>query len=196
MYSIGYATKAIQIYIEQLQHYEIDVVVDVRSVPYSKVFYDFHQPALTQHLRQANIRYLYLGLELGPRSKDLKHYDKTGQVQFDRLMQSDLFQTGIARLAQGIDKGFTIALTCAEKDPAICHRSLLVGWYLQRHKQIELQHILHDGELETQNNLERRLISLTNSTPDLLTTEEEALAMAYRRQCFACAYRIPEAHGE
>ena len=91
LYSIGYATKPVGLFIRQLQQYSIDVVADIRSVPYSKVFHDYHRETISQTLKQNQSRYLYMGEELGPRSKDDRHYDETGQVQFDRLMQSALF---------------------------------------------------------------------------------------------------------
>jgi uncharacterized protein (DUF488 family) len=192
MFTIGYATKAIPIYIEQLRTHGVEVVADVRSVPYSKAFHDYHQPALKTALNAAGIRYVYLGLELGPRSKDPRHYNDDKQVQFDRLMASDLFKSGIDRLLDGEAKGYTIALSCAEKDPAICHRSLLVGWSLKHDYNMELQHILHNGDLETQMNLEYRLMQITKTMPDMLMNGNEALHLAYVRQCKACAYRLPE----
>jgi uncharacterized protein (DUF488 family) len=195
MFSIGYATKPIFTYIGQLRAQGVNVVADVRSVPYSKVFHDYHQEALKQSLNVAGIQYVYLGLELGPRSKEAVHYNAERQVQFDRLMLSDLFKSGLDRLFDGMKKGFTIALSCAEKDPAICHRSLLVGWSLKHQHSIELQHILHDGGLETQTSLERRLMQLTATVPDMLMDENEALQQAYERQCKACAYRMPESTG-
>lgn len=189
MFSIGYATKPMETYLQQLHHYGVDVVADVRSVPYSKVFHDYHQEALQRTLKKAGLRYVYLGLELGPRSRDAAHYNDEGQVQFDRVMASPLFQSGVARLRTGLSKGFTIALTCAEKDPAICHRSLLIGWALRHQYDIELKHILHDGQLESQLELEHRLMEITSTAPDMLMTEPEAMQLAYERQCQACAYR-------
>ncbi len=191
LFSIGYATKPLEQYLAQLQEYRVDVVADIRSVPYSKVFHDYHQESLQQALREQGIRYVYLGLELGPRSKDAAHYDKHGQVQFGRLRQSELFKNGISRLFQGRDKGFRIALSCAEKDPAICHRSLLVGYDLNHCHNIELQHILHDGSLESQMEMELRLLSLTATFPDMLMQEAEAMELAYRKQCQIYAYRRP-----
>jgi uncharacterized protein (DUF488 family) len=191
MFTIGYATKSIDSYIEQLNEQNVTVVADIRSVPYSKVFFDYHQEALKQHLQNAGIRYVYLGDELGPRSKDPSHYDNTRQVQFCLLMQSVLYQSGIQRLFEGLDKGFSIAMTCACKDPAICHRSLLVGWSLKHQHNYELQHILHDGGLESQTELEHRLMQLTGTVPDMFSGEVGALKLAYERQCQASAYRKP-----
>ncbi len=141
LYSIGYATKPIATFIEQLKRYDINAVADVRSVPYSATFFDYHQERLEGHLARAGIRYVFLGEELGPRSKDPQHYDSGGQVQFDRLMASPSFQVGIKRLNRGLSKGFRIALMCAEKDPSCCHRSLLIAYALERLESASVQHI-------------------------------------------------------
>lgn len=191
MFTIGYATKPIDHYIRQLHQHQVDVVADIRSVPFSKAFFDYHQDALRRHLADAGLRYVHLGPELGPRSQDPDHYDAGGQVQFQRLMQSKLFQAGLDRLFDGVEKGYTIAMTCACKDPAICHRSLLVGWALRRQRGCDVRHILHDGNIELQSELETRLLTETNTVADMFTGESGALELAYERQCLTCAYRRP-----
>jgi hypothetical protein len=148
MFTIGYATKPIDIYVGQLRENGVNVVVDVRSVPYSRAFFDYLREALRDHLQGAGLRYVYPGTELGPRSPDSDHYGIDGQVRFDRLMQSDRFRSGIERLFDGVEKGFTIAISCACKDPAICHRSLLFGRALRHQHGLELHHILHDSGVE------------------------------------------------
>ncbi len=191
LYSIGYATKPISTFIEQLKRYKISAVADVRSVPYSATFYDYHQEKLEGHLTRAGIRYVYLGNELGPRSKDPAHYDSVGQVQFDRLMKSDLFRQGSDRLQQGANKGFSIALMCAEKDPTCCHRSLLIAYALERESAFTVMHITHDGGLEAQTELELRLTRLQGVEEDLFMSAEDKLSEAYRRHCKLKAYKKP-----
>lgn len=189
IFTIGYATKPFSTFIDQLNQHAIDVVADVRSVPFSKVFVDYHQSALEKTLPQHNIKYVHLGNELGPRSKDPAHYDSSGQVQFSALMQSNLFLQGIERLDKGLSKGFNIALLCAEKDPAGCHRSLLVSYYLCRAKQLEIQHIDHNGNLESQAELEQRLIAQQDLSADLLTSPSELADLAYKQQLKQTSYR-------
>ncbi|WP_372759039.1 DUF488 family protein [Litorivivens sp.] len=191
LFSIGYATKPIETFLEQLRNHQITVIADVRSVPYSKAFHDYHRENLIQHLRAAGIRYVYLGEELGPRSPCDAHYEK-GQVQFDRLQRSERFLKGIERLLNGLNKGFRIALLCAEKDPAVCHRSLLIGHYLQREHALSIEHINHAGALESEVELERRLMDETGVVPDMLMGETESLEQAWREQSRRCAYRRPE----
>ena len=193
LFSIGYATKPIECYLQQLQDAQITAVADVRSVPYSKVFHDYHQEALRQALRQQGIHYVYLGDSLGPRSKDDAHYNAEQQVQFDRLSQSALFAQGVERLGKGLAQGHRIALTCAEKEPAVCHRSLLLGYALLRQQQLDVQHIHHDGHYEGQQALEARLMTLTGIETDMFTDHATAQARAYQAQCQRYAYRRPTA---
>lgn len=193
LYSIGYATKPIDTFISQLNDYQVNVVVDIRSVPYSKVFFDYHKENIIQHLKRHNLRYVYLGDEFGPRSKDDSHYNEKGQIQFDRLMKSILFQQGVVRLKAGIEKGFTIALMCAEKDPVICHRSQLVGHYLAREglsssDTIDLHHIRHDGTIETQEQLETRMMEIHDQGDDLFMSYDDRKHRAYMMQCEQTAY--------
>lgn len=202
IYTIGYAAKPIQLFISQLKQYSIDVVADVRSVPYSKVFHDYHQEAISGFLKESGIRYVYLGDELGPRSKDDSHYDKTGQVQFNRLMESALFLEGVERLRVGLDKGYRVALMCAEKDAATCHRSLLIGYFLARNASLigvgsgvadpNILHINHEGALETQTELENRLLDLHTVGGDLFMSQEESKEQAYQQQLRNTSYRKPE----
>ncbi len=192
LYSIAYATKPIEVFIQQLLHYKINVIADVRSVPYSKVFHHYHKEAIAQRLKQAGIQYVYLGEELGPRSKDPKHYNPQGQVQFKRIMQSPLFIHGIKRLQTGLNKGYRIALMCAEKDPATCHRSLLLGHPLLKEYQLNVQHIDHQGDIENQQQLEQRLVDIHNLTHDLFMSEEEKYEHAYHQQHEQYAYIKPD----
>ncbi len=189
LYSIGYATKPIECFLQQLHRHSIHVVADVRSVPYSRAFHDYNREALIAHLRNAGLRYVYLGEELGPRSKDPAHYDKGGQVQFPRLQQSELFLAGVSRLRTGLDRGFRIALLCAEKDPATCHRSLLIAHYFNKHLNMDIQHIDHEGNTEAESALESRLMRLTGIEPDMLSGEAECLQQAYAEQLRRVAYR-------
>jgi len=192
IYTIGYATKNITDFIAQLKRYGITAVADVRSVPFSKIFIDYHQHNIQLHLAEAGIRYVYLGDELGPRSKDEDHYDK-GQVNFSKLSKSQLFAKGLQRLSKSYDKGFKVALMCAEKDPANCHRSLLIAYHMQAvgGHDWDIKHINHDGGIEKQEDLEARLVQLHTVKQDMFTDAAQQQSEAYQRQCAAVNYTKP-----
>ncbi len=189
LFSIGYATKPLEVFLAQLRLHAIDAVADVRSVPYSKYFQDYRQDELRSALATECRAYVYLGRELGPRSQDPAHYDAQNQVQFDRLMRSATFLAGIERLRMGLAKGYRIALLCAEKDPAGCHRSLLIGYYWRHQLGQPLFHIHHDGDTETQQRLEQRLVREHGLGADLLTTGQASERMAYEERLKQTSYR-------
>ena len=189
LFSIGYATKPLDTFLAQLHEHGVSAIADIRSVPYSNAFFDFHREALQRSLREAGIRYVYLGTELGPRSKNPAHYDATSQVQFDRLAASALYRTGIARLKSGLGQGFRIALMCAEKRPEVCHRSLLVGYHLLREHNLTVTHIQHDGTRLRQDELEAGLAA--GDEGDLFASVEDQLRLAIASQWQRYAYRRP-----
>lgn len=191
IYSIGYATKTIETFIGQLKRYNINVVADVRSVPFSKRFFDYHQDRIQAHLARAGIKYVYLGKELGPRSKDPRHYKDNRQIDFERLAQSALFKDGIQRLNTGLKKGYNIAIMCAEKDPSCCHRSLLIGHYSVNSADMETHHINHDGELESQVQLAERLVQEQGLVEDMFSDSATLKARAHSAQCERMNYIKP-----
>ncbi len=195
LYSIGYATKPIELFLEQLHQHKINAVADVRSVPYSKAFPDYRRESLAETLKAEDIYYVYLGDELGPRSNEDQYYNENNQIQFDRLMYSPLFLQGAKRLQAGLDKGMRIAIMCAEKDPINCHRSLLVGYYFQRELAVNIKHIKYEGNLESQVEMEERLAELHDVGNDLFSTdlsEDKKREEACRTQSSLKAYRRPE----
>jgi hypothetical protein len=81
-----------------------------------------------------------------------------------------------------MSRGFRIALMCAEKEPVECHRTILVARHLAN-REIEIQHILATGELESQEDALRRLARAVKVPEnDLFRSAEELLAETYRRQ--------------
>jgi hypothetical protein len=83
---------------------------------------------------------------------------------------------------------------CAEKDAAFCHRSLLVGHHLLHEENLEVQHLTFSGELESQTELEKRLISIHQLEQDFFLAEGEQAAEAYRHQLIKHSYRKPGAN--
>lgn len=192
IYTIGYANKSTDLFISQLEKFKINYVVDIRSVPYSNYHFDFNQDRLSGMLKKTSLNYVYMGNELGPRSKSESHYDSSGQVQFDRLMQSESFLSGIERLENGVKQKLTLALMCAEKDPATCHRSLLVGYFLKRNSSMDIMHIDHDGNAENQSELEKRLADINKVETDMFMTEQQQIEISYQMQIKRYAYKKPD----
>jgi hypothetical protein len=76
-----------------------------------------------------------------------------------------------------------------QKDPLDCHRCILVSPRL-RERGVEVQHILSDGALETQEQVERRLARLFELPErELFRVADEIVAEAYRLQGQKIAYQ-------
>ena len=133
-------------FVELLRQHAVEVVADVRSNPYSKYATHFDREPLAETLRQAGFQYVYLGSELGGRPRGDAYYDAAGHVLYDKVVESQSFQGGVARLEDGLRR-YVVAALCAEEDPAGCHRRLLVGRVLGEHG-VAVDHIRGDGRLQ------------------------------------------------
>jgi uncharacterized protein (DUF488 family) len=181
IYTIGYASFSIKGFIDTLRKYDITVLVDVRSAPYSRYKPEFTKDSLSKALSGRNINYIFLGKHVGARVEDPGCY-ANGKLQYGLLKESYNFRKGIDRILNGI-KDYRIALMCAEKDPVNCHRMFLVCRALRSYP-IEIFHILEDGSLEEQSDTEKRLLRLYDlDQPDIFRSERERIEEVYDRMC-------------
>lgn len=153
IYSIGHSSHDIGTFISLLQQHGITALADVRSRPWSRHVPHFSRAALKAAVQDAGIAYVFLGNELGARPDDPGCY-VDGKVSHARLAQRPAFAEGIRRLLEGREK-FRIALMCAEKDPANCHRAHLVSPALSQ-QGVAVLHIHADGHLESHADFMRR----------------------------------------
>jgi uncharacterized protein (DUF488 family) len=194
VFTIGHSTHLQEKFLALLSMHGITALCDVRSKPYSRVNPQFNRDELKEVLLDQGIRYLFLGKELGARSDDPACYEN-GKVQYDRLAKTELFQQGLKRLQDGTNKGFRIALMCAEKEPLECHRTILVARHLAN-LGIDVQHIHADGRLESHADALRRLsriVGLQSDMDDMFNSPEALQAEAYRLQEDRIAYELERA---
>jgi uncharacterized protein (DUF488 family) len=142
IYSIGHSNHPPGIFLQLLQAQGIEVVADLRSRPYSRFVPHFNRDALAKLLREAGIRYLYLGKELGGKPKDPER-SLADEVVWKYLKSRPQFQEGLTRLLQEARQA-RVCVLCAEADPARCHRSQLIAPELEA-RGARVKHILPDG---------------------------------------------------
>src|SRR5829696_9023919 len=114
--TIGHSNYSLEAFIELLRAHRIEVLVDVRSQPYSKYTPHFESRALKESLPAAGIKYLFMGKELGGRPDGDEFYDSEGFVLYSRLAESPLFLEGISRLESGMEQGLRVAIMCSEEN--------------------------------------------------------------------------------
>lgn len=152
IYTIGYGNRSIENFIKLLKTYNIKYLVDIRSQPYSRYSPVFSKDALELHLKQHQIRYVYMGDTLGGRPKDSSCYVDDGRVDYTVLREKDFYRRGINRLHTAWEKELPIALMCSEMKPEECHRGKLVGNTLVE-QGLAVSHIDEAGNIKTQDEI-------------------------------------------
>jgi uncharacterized protein (DUF488 family) len=196
IFTIGHSTHPVEAFTDLLLRNRIGYVIDVRSAPYSRRMPQFNREPLSAWLRRHSIQYAHMPEEFGARRTDPTLLDSAQRVDFDRVRDRPEFRRGVERLKRGVGHGHRIALMCAEADPFDCHRFSMISYQLVR-EGIQVQHILRDGSVIDNVELEERLrqeYGLTGQTDLFDTGTSPALQLedAYRQRGREVAYTAKE----
>lgn len=195
LFTIGHSRHTFSHFLDLLKRHQISAICDVRSTPYSQFCPHFNREPFRRELKLHNIAYVFLGEELGGRSSDASCYDTDGRVRYDRISDTDTFRQGMRRVKEGMNK-YRIALMCTEKDPLTCHRTILICRHLRREKDLSVLHILEDGQTESHEESELRLLQLARmEQANLFESFQDRLEEAYDYQGKRIAYRIRSLRG-
>lgn len=187
VYTIGHSTQPLERFLQLLRMHDVTAVADVRSSPYSSHLPQYCIDELETSLNSAGIAYVFLGEELGARSKDESCY-VDGIVSYEKLANTSLFRKGIERVEHGCDR-YRIALMCSERDPTECHRTILVSRVLAE-RGADVRHILSTGELESHKETMLRVLDVLGMPrEDMLNSQDELVAQAYGGREKQIAYR-------
>jgi len=157
IFTIGHSDRKWGEFVEALQRYAIEVVVDVRTTPYSNRYPQFNADVLEKFLRQEQLKYLKLGKELGARRTEPHLLSDVRQVWYPKVRLTPEFKTAVARIEHGASEGHRIALLCMEAEPLECHRFPMIAYQLVR-DGFEVQHILRDGTLRAHADVEADML--------------------------------------
>ena len=153
--SIGQGNSSLEQVIGHLVTNEVRYLIDVRSSPYSRFNPLFSQGSLASALKDAGIRYVFMGSEIGGRPNSPACYTD-GRVDYDKCHEHEPFLAGIERLLNADRQELRVSLFCSEGKPTRCHRSKLIGIALAR-RGVHMRHILPNGEIADQTEVIRQL---------------------------------------
>ncbi len=172
VWTVGHSNASVEHFLGLLDKHGIEVLVDVRSAPYSRFSSHFNHAPLERSVRGAGIDYLFLGKELGGRPATDDAYDEAGHARYDIMAEAAHFKEGLDRLMTGMER-YRVAIMCSEENPEHCHRRLLVGKVLTDRAPYQLHHIRGDGrvEIETSVELTESQLSLLGETPAWRSTQ-------------------------
>jgi uncharacterized protein (DUF488 family) len=187
--TIGHSTHTYEHFLALLRTAGITAIADVRSSPFSRRFPQFNGDALKVRLRGEGIVYSFLGKELGGRPRESQFF-RHGVADYEAMASTDEFRRGLDRVLEGAQK-YRIALMCSERHPLDCHRCLLVGRALAQ-RCVAVEHLLPDGAMIPQAEIEERLLQMAASDhEDLFAPREERLDAAYRDRARKVAFAKP-----
>ncbi|MBS7607721.1 MAG: DUF488 domain-containing protein [Candidatus Bathyarchaeia archaeon] len=132
VWTIGHSNRSMNIFLELLREHGIQVLVDIRSFPTSKIEH-FKREQMEKWLPDNGIEYVWLGKELGG-------YRKGG---YKRHMRTKLFREGVRKLLEIAAQKRT-CIMCMETNPKYCHRRFLAA-HLER-KGVKVIHIIAKGQ--------------------------------------------------
>ena len=157
VYTLGHSNYPFDKFIEILKKYNINCVVDIRAIPYSKYNTQYNKEFFQNNLKKLGYTYIYMADEFGAKRKTKESYNSQGYADFDKVILEKDFKRGVERLKVGCNKGYKIVLLGAMQEPIRCPRAILVGRQLVK-EGFDVKYIMHEGNLKTQNDLEELLL--------------------------------------
>ena len=152
LYTIGHSNHPLGHFLWLLRTHGIETLCDVRTTPYSRFHPQYNRQGLQRAVEAEGVAYLFLGQALGGKPK-ASGYPEEMEARFAVIAGTAEFRDGMARLLDEARRRRT-AILCAEREPARCHRALLVCAHLPA--DVTACHILADGSLGAQADLANR----------------------------------------
>jgi len=165
--TIGHSNHPIDKFVDLLVRGGVALLVDVRSMPYSRRFPQFGRERLQKSLAAAGIDYVWEGEALGGKAKGVGSYGEAAA--------RPEFAAALDRVIETAAET-PLCLMCAEKEPMDCHRTVLVSRRLAE-RGAAIEHLLADGTVRAHAQIEETL--LAEAGADLFDDRATLLAQAY-----------------
>ncbi|HVK38528.1 MAG TPA: DUF488 domain-containing protein [Candidatus Kapabacteria bacterium] len=125
IYTVGHSTRTHEQLVELLRAHHIELLIDIRRIPYSRYNPQFNREELDRTMPPTGILYEHLE-ELGgtrPPQHVLERARSCSERSrgFAEYMTTPAFRRGLDRVLV-LAESSRIALMCAEADPSHCHR--------------------------------------------------------------------------
>jgi len=152
VFTIGHSTRPLDDFVELLHNAEVDLLVDVRSIPRSRTNPQYNSDALPQPLAAAGIEYRHIA-SLG----GLRHRRKGDPESPNTLWRNasfrnyadyaatDEFRAGLDEL-EALSRSRRCAIMCAEAVWWRCHRRIIADYLLADGRPVA--HIMGPGKIE------------------------------------------------
>ena len=136
IYTLGTSNRSIEEFLEILKEYKIEIVIDVRRWPTSKLFPYFKKENLEKFLAENKIEYF--------------HFEKLGGFReggYENYLKTKDFKEALKELIK-IAKKKKLVIICAERLPWKCHRAFIAREL--ENKNFKIIHIIEKGRIWNQ----------------------------------------------
>ncbi|MGA2518401.1 MAG: DUF488 domain-containing protein [Thermodesulfobacteriota bacterium] len=141
--TIGHSTRPLEAFIDLLKIHDVEMIVDVRTVPRSRHNPQFNLDTLPEALRSVGIGYEHMsglgGLRHALRDSPNLGWRNSSFRGFADYMQTEEFEKNLENLIL-LTRRERICLMCAEAVPWRCHRSLIADALQVR--SLSVEHIM------------------------------------------------------
>nr|MDO8079318.1 DUF488 domain-containing protein [Candidatus Freyarchaeota archaeon] len=150
LFTIGHSTRTFEEFCNLLKEHDIQVLVDVRSLPGSKRSPQFNRENLQKSLEEKGIKYVWLGEELGGYRKKGLGEESPNKAWSEESFRNYADHTLTQEFERGIEKLLSLAekqraaYMCAEKFYWQCHRRIISDYLTVKGHQIT--HIIDEGK--------------------------------------------------
>lgn len=136
--TIGHSNHETETLLTLLRQHGVELLVDVRSSPYSRFVPQANREPLSRALVGAGMTYRWMGDRLGGKPEGIA-------IDYDNMRAAPAFLQGLAELMD-LAREQRTAILCAEGDHQKCHRYKLITPALEE-QGIHVVHIQPDGSV-------------------------------------------------
>lgn len=189
VFTVGHSNMSFDELAALMKRFGIDEVIDIRSYPVSKFCPQFNggdpykgkASVLESSFDGLGINYEWYGDVFGGHM--YADADKSSVMTYDEVLSTARAKENLKVIRDLVKSGSRIVLLCSESAPSACHRFAMMGYALEhpedgRVKPIPVQHILRNGQLVSQEVLEKKMMRSYGMSDGKGTLKE-----AYAKKC-------------
>ena len=139
LYTVGYEGLNIHQFLNMLDKYNIDKIIDIRERPISRKP-GFSKNILREELQENGIEYAYIPALGCPKEIRINYKADAEWIAYTKKFKAYV-KTQDAALAEVMEMmtDHTCALLCFEANPQLCHRSLVAAELIRRYA-VQVRH--------------------------------------------------------
>jgi len=141
LFTIGYAGKDIQQFIQRLHDVNVSILIDIRQLPLSRK-HDFSKSNLRVYLENSGIEYRHIGVLGSPKTiRDKVRQDNDYETFFTEYTRYLKTQPDAVTEVADTATRQNACLMCVESTPDLCHRRIVARAVEEKASKLKVVHL-------------------------------------------------------